>query len=80
MKAFDLAELRRKTRLPIIVIFRSPKDYPGKYVARVFDLNSPTMLAVTADTLEEIRGCVPEGMTRFPRSAADDPAIVESWL
>ena len=80
MKAFDLAELRRKTRLPIIVIFRSPKDYPGKYVARVFDLNAPTMLAVTANTLDGIRGCIPEGMTRFPRSAADDPVIVESWL
>lgn len=80
MKAFDFAELRRKTRLPIIVIFRSPKVYPGKYVARVFDLNVPTMLAVTADTLEEIRGCVPEGMHRVPRSELDAEGVVESWI
>ena len=77
---FILAELRKWTRMPIIAIYKHPKDYPDKYVARVFDIDRPTFLAVTADTLEEIRGCVPEGMHRVPRSQNDDPTVVESWI
>lgn len=77
---FILAELRKRTRMPIIAIFKHPKDYPDKYVARVFDIDRPTFLAVTADTLEEIRECVPEGMQRVPRSKLDAKEIVESWI
>lgn len=77
---FILAELRKRTRMPIIAIYERPKDYPDKYVARVFDIDRPTFLAVTADTLEEIRGCVPEGMHRVPRSEFDAEGIVESWI
>ena len=77
---FDLKELRKRTRMPVITIFWNPKDLPNKYVARVFDLDRPTMLAAVADTLEDIRSCVPEGMVRFPRTEKDDPVVVESWM
>ena len=77
---FILAELRKRTRMPIIAIYEHPMDYPDKYVARVFNIDRPTFIAVTADTLEEIRGCVPEEMHWFPRSGTDNPAIVEYWL
>lgn len=80
MQTFDYLTLRKNTRVPIITIYRNPKDYPGKYVARVFDINIPTMLAVTADTLEEIRKCVPPGMRRFRRRQEDDPCIVEAYV
>lgn len=77
---FILEELRKRTQVPIIAIYKHPKDYPDKYVARVFDIDQPTFLAVTADTLEEIRGCIPEGMRRVPRSELDAKEIVESWI
>ncbi len=80
MQTFNYQVLRQKTRMPLITIYRSPKDYPGKYVARVFDLNIPTLLAVTADTLEEIRKCVPAIMHRMPRRPEDDPCIVEAYV
>ena len=38
VKRFDYNRLVRQTTMPIITIFNSPTDYPGKYVARVFDV------------------------------------------
>jgi len=35
---------------------------------------------VVAPTLELARGTIPDGLTCFPRSPEDDPAIVEVWL
>ena len=80
MQTFDYQALRKNTRVPIITIYRNPKDYPGKYVARVFDINIPTMLVAVADTLEEIRKCVPHEMHRLRRRQEDDPCIVEAYV
>ena len=55
VKRFDYNRLVRQTTMPIITIFNSPTDYPGKYVARVFDVGKPTNLAAVAGAEPERR-------------------------
>ena len=78
--AFDSEKLRKQTRLPLICIYDHPTDYPGHFVARVWDLNTPTRLVALSPTLEGIREHIPSGMARIPRSEHDDPHIVEVWI
>lgn len=77
---FNYARLVKQTTMPIIMIFESPEDYPGKYVARVFDVDKPTNLAAVADTYEEIQQAIPAGMVRLERNEKDDPVILETWI
>ncbi|WP_089610078.1 hypothetical protein [Dehalobacterium formicoaceticum] len=67
-------------RVPIIVIYNNPADYPGKFVARLWDVNKPTRYAVVKDTLEEARKAIPYFMWRIGRDEKDDPVIVEIWM
>lgn len=75
----DTSDLRQ----PIICVFRSPKDYPDKCVARIFDGTKPTNIVITRDTVDEIREDI---VRRFPdklpfaRSKGDHKSIVESWI
>ena len=39
---FDWPKIRRGLQFPLLTVYNSPKDYPGKFVARVFDLNKAT--------------------------------------
>ena len=68
---------------PIIVIYNSPTDYPGYFVARVWDMDKPTdtlMLKKKLSTIrEDIKTHLPT-MVRLPRAKKDDPCIVETWL
>lgn len=66
--------------LPIIAVYFSPDDYPGRYVARVFDLQQPTSLIIVKDDLDAIRASIPPIFARLDRSAEDVPAIVETWI
>lgn len=77
---FNYARLVKQTTMPIITIFESPEDYPGKYVARVFDEDKPTTLAAVADTYEELMQAIPAGMVRLERNEKDDPVILETWI
>jgi hypothetical protein len=72
--------------LAVIVIYRNPSDFPGKYVVRRQwagrggVLIEPGTLAVV-DTLDQARAAVPpEQDTRLNRQPDDDPCIVEVWL
>lgn len=61
------------------------KDYPGRYCARKHFIGrggvyGPTDTHVTGDTLDQVRGLLPDGLTRLPRSVNDQPVIVESWI
>lgn len=67
-------------KAPIITIFKHPKDYPDKFVARLFDLEKPTNVFMLGNTYQELRVKIPTHMHRFPRDERDDPVIVESWL
>lgn len=62
------------------VIYNSPSDHPGKFVARKFNLDIPTSEHKTADTLDDIRKLVSPGLVCLKRSENDDPVIVEVWL
>ena len=67
-------------KMPIITIYRRPKDYPDSFVARIFDTDKPTKYIIIADTLADIRAYRPTYMGIFPRDERDDPVIVESWI
>ncbi len=69
---------------PIFTIYFSPKDFPGKYVVRLFDADKPLRLIAVKDTLDQARATIPQeppfGFLRVDRSEKDDPVIVETWL
>ena len=70
--------------LSIWTVTANTSDYPGQYVARRHECRTGGVFASddhhVADTLDEVRTMLPRGLVRFPRDAADDPVIVESWL
>lgn len=61
-------------------VYNSPKDYPGKFVARRWELTTPTDDVIVADTLDEVRERLPLGLYPLDRHPGDDPVIVETWL
>ena len=69
---------------PIFTVYFSPKDFPGKYVVRLFDADKPLRLITVSDTLEQARATIPQGpplgFAHMTRSPEDDPVIVETWL
>lgn len=74
-----------KTRkFPCFTIYYSPRDFPGKYVVRLFDANMPTRLVAVKNTLEDARATIPQDQQlpymRFEASEKDAPSIVESWM
>ena len=70
--------------MDIWTVYQSPDDYPGKFVARRFDIrpgeSRPTQDYLIAETLESLRLQMPPGLTRVPRHPNDLPTIVEVWL
>lgn len=72
----DLSDIK----LPIITIYKNPKDYPLAYVARIFDLDKPTNTILVDSNLEGLRSKVPGHMYKFPRDAEDDKNIIEVWI
>ena len=80
VKSFDMNSLIKITRLPLICIYNSPSDYPGKYVARLWDVDKPTNMVAVAESLEEIREAKPADMVIMQRQPQDDPVIVETWI
>ena len=80
VKSFDMNSLIKITRLPLICIYNSPSDYPGKYVARLWDVDKPTNMVAIAESLEEIREAKPPEMMIVDRLPDDKPEIVETWI
>lgn len=79
VQEFDMRRIIKATRVPLICVYKNPADYPGKYVARLWDVDTPTTLVVVADSLEEIRIAKPQQMVIMQRHPNDDPVIVETW-
>ncbi len=75
---------QEKTKsFPCFTVYFNPKDFPEKYVVRLFDGNKPTRLCAVKDTLEEARAAIPKQPVeylRVVREKNDDPVIVETWL
>ena len=80
VESFDLSKITKTSKFPLICIYNNPKDYPGKYVARLWDTNIPTHTIAIADNLEEIRETKPAEMVIMGRQPQDDPIIVETWI
>jgi hypothetical protein len=72
--------------MPIHVVYNSPKDYPGKIVVRcqwpIADGKiQASKYAKVYDSLDQVRTVMQSrGLFCIPRSSADDPGIVESWV
>jgi hypothetical protein len=70
--------------LPMWVIYFDPKDYPGKWVVRRWDIGPARLTAApeafVCDSLVEARSAVPPGTTRLNRAEKDEPQIKELWL
>lgn len=67
--------------LEIWTVYEHPSDWPqGTFVARKWLLDQRTEQCVTGRSLEEVRGKLPPGLYRMPRSPTDDPVIVETWF
>ena len=74
--------------LSIFTVYENPRDYPGSFVVRRFEvtrngaLPEPLPLVVT-DTLEEARAAIKRaspGAAWVTRNPEDDDPIVECWL
>lgn len=70
--------------LPNWVIYRpTTADHPGKWLCRLhLSLPQPksTSILLIGDSLDEIRGHLPPGLTCIGRMEGDDPVIEEVWL
>lgn len=69
--------------LEMWTVYKHPKDYPDKYVARKARIAKNiehTNDMFVADDLQEIRALLPSGLHCIPRYPHDDPVIVEVWL
>lgn len=80
MRQVDFSNLR----FPLIVVYKNPRDYPGSYVARIWDgaRNLPTDTLIMRKTLQEIREDIKSAgfIIRIIRHQGEDPVIVETWL
>ena len=83
VKSFDGYEAL--TGYALIVVYESPDDYPGVYVARLFDVSKgagvvPQNIVAIKPSLDEIRKLKPRQMIARPRDAGDGACIVEMWM
>ena len=74
---FDLE--RASVTFPIICVYDSPDDYPGKTVARLWNMGTVTRIVAIADDVDSIRAKIPDGMVFIPRHPNDNPVIIETW-
>jgi hypothetical protein len=70
--------------LQMWTVYRHPRDYPTKFVARMSLAThpepTPTNDMFVADSLDEVRALLPPGLYCLERLPEDDPVIVEVWL
>jgi hypothetical protein len=72
--------------LAMWTVYRHPKDYPDKYVARRFDVDAggarPSASIIITPDLTTLRNILQFEMhlTNLPRNEGDDPVIVETWV
>lgn len=74
IKDADISELK----MPIVAIYNSPDDYPGKCVGRIMDLDKPTDTVIMGESITELIMDVRYNtdMAFIPRGAEDVPALV----
>lgn len=75
----DLSHIKN----PVVVIYNSPVDYKGYFVARIWDMDKPTNTLMLKKDLNKIREDIKAhcpNMVRLQRAKKDDPCIVETWI
>jgi hypothetical protein len=73
--------------MPLFVIYKNPRDYPGKFVLRRWRVGNgtpgpiadPDPIAVT-DSLQAVRDRIPSWCVNIGRYDCDDAAILEVWV
>ena len=80
--AFDMRIIRAVVPqgAPLITVYNDPAEFPGKYVARLFNGRQGTHLVAVADTLAEILKAKPKEMIRVQKHETDSPKVIETWL
>ena len=75
------SEKRKCKRLPLIVIYDHPADFPNEVVARLWDSERPTEIYEKANSVDDLYAKLPlKGMIRLERLPSDDPVIFETWF
>lgn len=75
-----------QTALMLYVIYRNPRDYPGKFVVREHAVTHDTGIVIVdpplavVGSLAAARNAVPAGLYNMGRMADDEPQIVEVWI
>ena len=69
-----------KENVTLWTVYKHPRDYPDKFVARKFIMDKPTSEILICESLEEVRMLLPPGLTRIERDEDDKPVIVEVWM
>jgi hypothetical protein len=64
----------------MFVIYDHPKDYPGHFVVRRWFGTIATSDFAIANTIEEARAEVPDGLVRLPHQPGEDAVIAETWI
>lgn len=70
-------------RLPMVVIYEHPIDFPHHYVGRIWEClpNAlPTNIMVVDATLDGLREKIPPQMVCLARAPDDEPHILEAWF
>ena len=71
-----------RLQMPIIAVYKDQKDYPGYYVARVFDVNRTTNIIMAKKDFLELQRDIGKhtGMIWLHRTPQDDPALMGTWI
>lgn len=64
---------------PVIEVYWDREEFPGKYVALLNELASPTDYYVISTSYTTIKNAMPSHFTRTERAPDDAPYIVERW-
>ena len=81
VKSFSEVDLSG-LKVPTIVIYDKPSDFPEQCVARVFDGNYPTDVYMVADCLWILKFDIEKNTNLYfiPREAADERQIAGVYL
>lgn len=79
LEDFLKVNVHQLVRIPMIVVYEKPKDYPTQFVARLWNGNKPTRYAILKNSIDDIRAAIPP-MHRIGRHPGDDPVIQETWI
>lgn len=89
---FDAKAVAKKAHLlnmlPTLAVYKKPKDFPDKYVARIFYVGKATLktkVVITGDTYEmlfsKINSFIDElGLVKISPTPEDDKCLLETWM